>query len=71
MKPILAIDLGNQNLRLILAQQTKDFKLKILAVLEKPSDGLNKGSIVDYGVFVDTLFEAFEDLKKWVFLLKI
>jgi len=67
MKPILAIDLGNQNLRLILAQQTKDFKLKILAVLEKPSDGLSKGSIVDYGVFVDTLFEAFEDLKKMGF----
>ncbi len=67
MKPILALDLGNQNTRLILAQQTKDLKTKILATLERPSDGLNKGSIVDYGAFVNSLFETFEDLKKMGF----
>lgn len=67
MKPILALDLGNQNIRLILAQQTKDFKLKILAALEKPSDGLNKGAIVDYNSFIESLLEIFEDLKKMGF----
>ncbi|MDD3614191.1 MAG: cell division protein FtsA [Candidatus Pacebacteria bacterium] len=64
MKPILALDLGNQNIRLILAQQTDDLKTKILAALERPSDGLSRGSIVDYGAFVGSLFETFDDLKK-------
>jgi len=70
MKPILALDLGNQNIRLLLGQQTKDFKTKILAAIERPSDGLNKGSIIDYGAFVNTLFETFEDLKKLGFSSK-
>ena len=64
MKPIIALDIGNQNIKVLAGQSTKDFKIKINAVLERPSDGINKGSINDYGAFVNTLFETFEDLGK-------
>ena len=62
MKPIIALDIGNQNVKVLVGQATKDFKVKINTVLERSSDGLNRGSINDYGAFVNTLFEISEDL---------
>jgi hypothetical protein len=40
MKPIIALDIGNQNIKVLAGQSTKDFKIKINAVLERPSDGM-------------------------------
>lgn len=67
MKPILVLDLGNQNIRAIVGQPTKDFKIKIHTVLEKFSDGMSKGAINDHGAFVNKLLETFEDLEKFGF----
>ena len=63
MKSILGWDLGNQNFRLVLGTQTKDFKPQILAVLERPSGGLTKGAVVDYEEFVQAADRVLEELK--------
>ncbi|MCX8016054.1 MAG: cell division protein FtsA [Patescibacteria group bacterium] len=65
MKPFLVLDLGNQNIRGLVVQPTKDYsKIKIYTVFERLSDGMNKGAINDYGAFCNVLFETFEDINK-------
>lgn len=65
MKPYLVLDLGNQNIRGLVVQPTKDYsKIKIYTVFERPSDGLNKGAINDYGAFCSVLLETFDDINK-------
>jgi cell division protein FtsA len=63
MKQILGLDLGNQNFRLVLGTQTKNFKPKIICVLERPSEGLSKGSIVDFESFVKSLKKTLDEFK--------
>jgi len=63
MKIILGLDLGNQNLRLVLGTQTKNLKPKILVALERPSAGLSKGSVVDFEEFIQSLESALTELK--------
>jgi cell division protein FtsA len=66
MKQILGLDLGNQNFRLVLGTQTKNFKPKIICVLERPSEGISKGSIVDFENFVKSLRKTLEEFKRIV-----
>ncbi|HNW96708.1 MAG TPA: cell division protein FtsA [Candidatus Paceibacterota bacterium] len=63
MKYILGLDLGNQNFRLVLGTQTKNFKPRIICVLERPSEGLSKGSIVDFENFVKSLKRTLDEFK--------
>ncbi len=63
MKYILGLDLGNQNFRLVLGTQTKNFKPKIICVLERPSEGLSRGSIVDFESFVKSLKKTLDEFK--------
>lgn len=60
---ITALDLGTSQIRLLIAELTKDFRLNLKAIFKSPSAGLRKGEVVDLNDTVLALKQAFSNLR--------